>query len=73
MGKKLSEKPYKALRLKIMDVYDTQAAFAEAMGWSKGALSQRLSGKVAWKMADVSLACDKLHIPETQAHVYFFN
>lgn len=73
MGRKLSEKPYKALRLKIMDVYDTQDAFAKAMGMSKCALSQRLSGKTAWKMADVSRACDKLHIPEEQAHVYFFN
>jgi len=63
---------YKKLKLKINEVYETQAAFAKAMGMSRTALNQRLNGAVEWKMSEIAKACDLLHIPITDAHLYFF-
>ena len=63
---------YKKLKLKIKEVFDTQAAFAEAMQMSKTALNQRLNGSVEWKTSEIAKACDLLHIPLTDAHLYFF-
>lgn len=63
---------YKMLKLKIKEVYDTQEAFAKAMGMSYTALNQRLNGSVEWKVSEIAKACDLLHIPLTEAHLYFF-
>lgn len=63
---------YKKLKLKIKEVFDTQIAFAEAMEMSQTALNQRLNGSVEWKTSDIAKACDLLHIPLTDAHLYFF-
>ncbi len=64
---------YKKLKLKIKEVFDTQEAFAKAMGTNKTSLNQRLNGTVEWKTSDIAKACDLLHIPLTEAHLYFFN
>ena len=63
---------YKELKLKIKAVFDTQEAFSKAMGISKTALNQRLNGSVEWKVSDIAKACDLLHIPLADAHLYFF-
>ena len=63
---------YKMLKLKIKEVFDTQEAFAEAMGMSKTALNQRLNNKVEWKTPEIAKACELLHIDLTEAYVYFF-
>lgn len=63
---------YKRLKLKIKEVYDTQDSFAEAMEMSRTALNQRLNGSVQWKTSEVAKACELLHIPLTDAHLYFF-
>ena len=63
---------YKKLKLKITEVFDTQEAFAKAMGMSKTALNQRLNGSVEWKVSEIAKACDLLHIPLSDAHLYFF-
>lgn len=63
---------YKRLKLKITEVFDTQEAFAKAMGMSKTALNTRLNGSVEWKSSEIAKACDLLHIPLTDAHLYFF-
>ena len=62
----------KKLKLKVKEVYDTQEAFAEAMGLSYVAINQRLNGVVSWKASDIAKACDLLHIPLDEAHLYFF-
>lgn len=64
---------YRKLRGKIKEVFDTQEAFAEAMGMNKAPIAQRLNGSVEWKVPEVAKACDLLHIPLTDAHIYFFN
>lgn len=63
---------YKMLKLKIKEVYDTQEAFAKAMKMSKTALNQRLNDSVEWKVSEIAKACDLLHIPLKDAHLYFF-
>ncbi len=64
---------YKKLKLKIKEVYDTQEAFADAMGMSYTALNQRLNNVVEWKTPEIAKACELLHIPLSEAHLYFFN
>ena len=63
---------YKKLKLKIKEVHDTQEAFAKAMEMSQTALNQRLNGSVEWKSSEIAKACDLLHIPLSDAHLYFF-
>ena len=63
---------YKRLKLKIKEVFDTQEAFAEAMGMSKTALSQRLNGSVEWKASEMAKACDLLHIPLVDMWLFFY-
>lgn len=63
---------YRKLRGKIVEVFGTLEAFAEKMGFSKTQLSQRLSGNVEWKVTEIAKACDLLHIPYTEAYLYFF-
>lgn len=64
---------YRKLKGKIVEVYGTQEAFSKAMGMSKAALSQRLSGAVDWKTSEIIKACELLHISLSEAWEYFFN
>ena len=63
---------YKRLKLKIIEVFDTQEAFAKAMKMSKTALSQRFNQSVDWRANEIMRACDLLNIPLTDVHAYFF-
>lgn len=63
---------YRKLRGKIKEVYDTQNAFADALGLSYTALNFRLNGKVDWKTAEIAKACNLLEIPLKDAYLYFF-
>lgn len=63
---------YKKLKLKIKEVFDTQKAFAEAMGWDVSTLNLRLNNKVEWKSTEIVKACELLKIPLEDAHLYFF-
>lgn len=63
---------YKELKLQIKRVFDTQDAFAEAMGMSKTALNLRLNCKVWWKNCEIYKACNLLGIPIHDSEIYFF-
>lgn len=63
---------YSKLRGKIKEVYNTQQAFADAMGMKRASLSQRLTGAVEWKTPEVIKACGLLDIELSDAHLYFF-
>ena len=63
---------FKELKLQIKRVFDTQEAFAEAMGMSKTALNQRLNNQVSWKSEEIVEACELLGIDLADAHLYFF-
>lgn len=63
---------YKKLKLKIIEVYDTQTNFAERMDMAKSSLNLRLNNKVEWKASEVARACELLEIPLSEAATYFF-
>lgn len=64
---------YRKLQGRIKEVYGTQKNFIKAMGMSYTALSFRLNGKAEWKASEIAKACELLHIPLTEAYLYFFN
>ena len=63
---------YRKLKGRIVEIYGTQSAFAEAMGKSERAISLKLNNKVKFDQDEIELACSLLHIPIDHAHVYFF-
>lgn len=63
---------YAKLKGRIREVYGTDAAFAQAMGVSKSAMSMRLNHKSQWSVEDVRRAIQLLGIPETEIGIYFF-
>lgn len=64
---------YSRLRGKIKEVFHTQEAFAEALGISSTALSQKLTGQVQFKQEEMDESCELLDIPKEFIPVYFFN
>ena len=63
---------YSKLYGKIKEVFNTQEAFAEVMGLNKSTLNQKLNNSTEWKTSEIAKACDLLHIPLADAHLYFF-
>lgn len=63
---------YNKLRGKIREMYGTQEAFAEAIGMNTVSLSQRLNGKLEWKISEIAKACEVLGIPLAENAEYFF-
>lgn len=64
---------YSKLYGKIKEVFNTQEAFADAMKMSRTAMNARLKQKVQWKSTEIKNACELLHIPLADAHIYFFS
>lgn len=63
---------YRKLKGKIKEVFDTQEAFAKAMGLSYTSINQKVNDKVEWSSSEIAKACNLLHIPLEEAHIYFF-
>lgn len=63
---------YKKLKGRIKEVFDTQNAFADAMGMSVTALNQKLNNKVDWKSNEIMKACELLQIEMAEVQFYFF-
>lgn len=63
---------YNKLKGKIVEAYETQAAFAQKMGLSERTLSLKLNNKRFWKQSEISKAIKLLHISEEEISVYFF-
>ena len=70
----LIEFDFSRLRGRIVEKYGSCSAFAEAMGYSSGWLSNRLSNVVHWAGDEIAEACrpDRLDIPPEKYHHYFF-
>lgn len=66
------EYDFKKLKLRIKEVFDTQEAFAEAMGMNYVSLNQRLNNTVDWKLPEIAKACDLLGILWSEIKAYFF-
>ena len=60
------------LRGRIRARYRTQAIFAEALGISECALSQKLNGHTEWTAGEIRKAGELLAIPAEELHLYFF-
>ncbi len=63
---------FSKLRGKIREKFNTESAFAEAMGMSSPTLSAKLNSKVCWTDQDIVKACGLLDIPFEFIPVYFF-
>lgn len=63
---------YNKLRGKIKEVFNTQAAFAEAMEISSTSLSEKLNNKVEFSQKEIEKAVELLQIPKEDIPIYFF-
>lgn len=63
---------YRKLCGRIVEKYNTRAAFASAMNMSERTLSAKLTGKRGWKQDNISDACKLLDITQQEIPTYFF-
>ncbi len=63
---------YSKLRGKIIEIFKTQAKFANKMGLSEHSMSEKLAGKSLWKQTEIILACELLKIRYEDIPIYFF-
>lgn len=63
---------YRKLKGKIKEVYDTQDAFAKALGMSYASLNLKINNKREWTTNEIVKACELLNIALSDAHLYFF-
>lgn len=56
----------KKLRIRILEYYDTQRSFAEALGMSQNLLSYRLQGRTQFRSDEIYKVCQMLDIPQEQ-------
>lgn len=64
---------YRKLKGKIKEVFDTQDAFAKALGLSYTSLNFKINDKRDWTVSEIMKACELLNIQLSDAHLYFFN
>lgn len=63
---------FKYLKLRIKEIFDTQEAFAKAMGMAYTSLNSRLNNKIEWKGSEIAKACTLLGISWSDIDKYFF-
>ena len=63
---------YSKLKGRIREKYQTQAAFAKAMGMSHSTLSKKLNNQSQWACSEIMKACELLGISLAEAYLYFF-
>lgn len=63
---------YQKLRGKIVEVYETQEAFAAAMSMSTRTMSLKMNSNIDWKQEEIQRACELLSIPVAKIPQYFF-
>lgn len=64
---------YELLKKRIIVVYGSLEAFAEAMGMNKRSLMNRLDKNKDWSVDEIYKAKELLEIPDSLAETYFFN
>lgn len=64
---------YSKLRGRIVEIFGTNKAFADAMKWDYSTVSFKLNNKTTWKREEIEKACILLHIPIEEVHLYFFS
>ena len=63
---------YGMLRERIRAVFETQQAFALAMGKSFVSINKKLCGKIEWTSQEIEKACVLLGISMAEMPNYFF-
>lgn len=63
----------KKLRIRILEYYDTQRNFAEALGISQNLLTYRLQGRTLFRPDEIYKICQMLDISQEEIATYFFN
>lgn len=67
------ESKYNKLRGRIVEKFQTQAAFAQAVGISKNAMSNKMTGKTGLSQEDMILWAELLDIDKQSFGEYFFS
>lgn len=63
---------YSKLLGKIVEVFGTQARFAQALGLSEHTVSCKLNCKIEWKQNEMLNTAKILHFPVEEIPAYFF-
>lgn len=63
---------YSKLRGRIVEKFDTQGAFAKAIGLSQRSLSLKLQGKLFFRQDEIERAINLLCIKKEDIDKYFF-
>lgn len=63
---------YRKLKGRIREIFNTQSAFAEAMGISTTSLSAKLNNKIEFSQKEIDKASDLLKIKKEEIPIYFF-
>ena len=63
---------YSKLNGKIVEIYGTRGAFAEAMEISDRTLSLKLNNLTSWKQPEITKACKLLNLEQSEIQDYFF-
>lgn len=63
---------YSRLKGRIVEVFGTQDAFAEAIKLGRVSVSQRLNNKLEFSQGEILRSAEVLHFPLSQISDYFF-
>ena len=63
---------FRKLQGRIKELFETQGAFAAAMGLSETTITAKLKGRIDWKRSEMRKACELLDIPLAELVDYFF-
>lgn len=63
---------YRKLKGRIREIFNTQSAFAKAMGMSTTSLSAKLNNKIEFSQKEIDKASDLLKIKKEEIPIYFF-
>ncbi len=63
---------YSKLAGRIVEIFVTQANFAQAMNLSERTISLKMNGKISWKQDEMVTASKLLGFPYEQIPNYFF-
>ncbi len=63
---------YSKLKGRIIEIFGSNGAFIDAMGWSRPTFSRKISGESEWTDTEIFKAAELLKIGVDDIHVYFF-
>lgn len=64
---------YNKLRGRIVEIFGSQKAFADAIGISESTVASKLSGRLKFSQNEVFIWANALNIPKEDIGIYFFD